>query len=168
MTDEEPRPSVANEGVLNTGPGTVNIAGSAIGRNAKVTAGGSMTTHGTPVDATSGDATSGDASHDEPAVGDSAAASVRLPARQIEAPDRHSATLVGASVVLVTAGGVFMTVTALEPTKSPHPVWGNLWFDSGFALVALGLLIGLIGVYQHFQHERQASRRAARSHSDTS
>ncbi len=163
MTDEEPRPNLANEGVLNTGPGTVNITGSAIGRCAQVTAGGSKTTDGTPVDATSGDG-----SHDEPAVSDSGAASVRLSARQAEAPDRHSATLVGASVVLVTAGGVFMTVTALEPTKPPHPVWGNGWFDAGFALVTLGLLIGLIGFYHHFRQERQASRRAAGSHSDTS
>jgi hypothetical protein len=163
MTDEEPGPNVANEGVLNTGPGTVNITGSAIGRHAQVTAGGSKKTDGTPVDASSGDAPD-----DEPAAGDSAPASVRLPARQAEVPDRHSATLEGASVVLVTAGGVFIAVTALEPTKSPHPVWGNGWFDAAFALVIFGLLIGLIGFYHHFHHERLVSRRAARSDSDTS
>lgn len=57
---------------------------------------------------------------------------------------------------MVTAGGVFMAVTAFEPSKTPHSVWANAWFDVGFGFVILGLLIGAAGFYLHFRRERQA------------
>lgn len=67
--------------------------------------------------------------------------------------DRHSGTLLGAGTVVVAVGGIFMGVTAAEPTKTPRPVWANDWFDVGFSCVILGLLIVAVGVYLHFRKD---------------
>jgi hypothetical protein len=69
--------------------------------------------------------------------------------------DKHSATLLGAGAIMVTAGGVFMAVTAAEPSKKPSSVWGNTWFDVGFGGLILGLLIAAVGIYHHFRSERK-------------
>jgi hypothetical protein len=58
---------------------------------------------------------------------------------------------------MVTVGGAFMAVAALEPSKTPRPVWANGWFDLGFAFVILGLLIAAIGLFLHFRRERPPS-----------
>jgi hypothetical protein len=55
---------------------------------------------------------------------------------------------------MVTAGGVFMAVTALEPSKTSPSVWANAWFDIGFGFVILGLLVAAAGFYFHFRRER--------------
>jgi hypothetical protein len=52
-------------------------------------------------------------------------------------------------------GGIFMTVTGLEPTKTPGTVWANSWFDLGFAFVILGLVATGVGVVLHFRKEVQ-------------
>jgi hypothetical protein len=52
--------------------------------------------------------------------------------------------LIGAS------GGAFITIAELEPSKTPHPIWVNVWFDLGFGCVILGLVVGVIGLYLHF------------------
>lgn len=57
-----------------------------------------------------------------------------------------------------------MTVTGMEPTKTPGTVFANSWFDLGFAFVILGLLVTGIGVVLHFRREvqpRRARRRGA-------
>jgi hypothetical protein len=54
---------------------------------------------------------------------------------------------------MVTAGGVFMAVTALEPSETPHSVWANAWFDVGFGFVILGLLVAAAGSYFHFRRD---------------
>jgi len=56
---------------------------------------------------------------------------------------------------MVTAGGVFMAVTAAEPSDKPSSVWGNTWFDVGFGGLAIGLLIAAAGTYFHFRSDRQ-------------
>ena len=54
---------------------------------------------------------------------------------------------------MIAVGGIFMTVTGLEPTKTPGTVWSNSWFDLGFAFVILGLIVTGIGVVLHFRRE---------------
>jgi len=65
--------------------------------------------------------------------------------------DKHSGTLLAAGTLMAAVGGVFMGVTALEPTKTPQPVWASDWFVTGFAFVILGLLTGGGGVYLNFR-----------------
>jgi hypothetical protein len=59
--------------------------------------------------------------------------------------DKHTAALWTGGGALIAAGGIFMAVTALELTKKPGTVWANSWFDLGFALVMLDLLITVTG-----------------------
>jgi hypothetical protein len=75
--------------------------------------------------------------------------------------DKHSGTLLATGSVIVTAGGAFMAVVALEPSTKPRPIWANDWFVAGFALVMLGLLIAIIGLYLHFRREPAPSRELA-------
>ncbi len=56
---------------------------------------------------------------------------------------------------MIAGGGIFMTVTGMEPTKTPGTVFANSWFDLGFAFVILGLLVTGIGVVLHFRREVQ-------------
>ena len=79
--------------------------------------------------------------------------------------EKHSGTLLAAGCTIVTAGGVFMAVAALEPSTKTRAVWANDWFVTGFALVALGLLITVIGLYLHFRTEpAPAPELASRAH----
>jgi hypothetical protein len=72
--------------------------------------------------------------------------------------DKHTGAIWAGGAALIAAGGIFMTVTALEPTKKPATVWASSWFDLGFALVMLGLLITLVGVVLHFRKEAEPAR----------
>jgi hypothetical protein len=154
MTDQEARSGVVNEGVMNTGPGTVNITGSSIGRQPHVTAPpGSEMPGGIPTDRTFADASGA-----EPATASGTAELASnlpsaSPGRRARRTDRHSGTFLAASAVVIAAGGIFMAVVAAEPANTPRPVWANAWFDVGFAFVILGLMIGAAGLYQHFYRE---------------
>lgn len=77
--------------------------------------------------------------------------------------DRHSGTLLGAGGVLVTAGGTFMAVTALEPSRISKSIWGNSWFDTGFACLIVGLAFAALGVYLNYRKQRPASADAERA-----
>lgn len=74
--------------------------------------------------------------------------------------DKHTGAIWAGGAALIAAGGIFMTVTALEPTKKPATVWASSWFDLGFALVMLGLLITLVGVVLHFRKEAEPASAA--------
>lgn len=69
--------------------------------------------------------------------------------------DKHTAAFWTGGAALIAAGGIFIAVTALEPTKKPGTVWANSWFDLGFALVMLGLLVTIIGTVLHFIKEAE-------------
>lgn len=73
------------------------------------------------------------------------------------AADRHSATLLTAGGVAVTVGGVFMAVTALEPSKTPRSIWANAWFATGFGCLAVGVMLALLGLYLHFRRPKPTS-----------
>lgn len=69
--------------------------------------------------------------------------------------DKHTAAFWAGGAALIAVGGIFMAVTGVEPTKTPGTVWANSWFDLGFAVVILGLLITGIGIALHFRKEVQ-------------
>jgi hypothetical protein len=52
---------------------------------------------------------------------------------------------------MVTVGGALMAVAALEPSKVPRSVWANTWFDFGFGVMILGVLIATGAVCLHFR-----------------
>ena len=62
-----------------------------------------------------------------------------------------------ASGVVVTVGGIFMAVTAFEPSNPPPSVWANAWFDAGFAFVVIGLAVLAIGLFLHFRPSTPAA-----------
>lgn len=59
--------------------------------------------------------------------------------------------------MVVAAGAALMTVEALEPSKKPHSIWANTWFDVGFACLIAGLVIAAVGLYLHLRHRRMPS-----------
>jgi tetratricopeptide (TPR) repeat protein len=69
--------------------------------------------------------------------------------------DRRTTVLLGTAAVVVAGGGAFMAVTALEPSKIPNLVWTNSWFDVGFGLVVIALLLAAVVCYQNFWIERR-------------
>lgn len=68
--------------------------------------------------------------------------------------DRHSSTLLAAGGVLAPAGGVFMTVTALEPAKIPRAVWASSWFDIGLACLITGLLFATLSLFLNYRRRK--------------
>jgi tetratricopeptide (TPR) repeat protein len=64
--------------------------------------------------------------------------------------DKRTTVLLGVAAVVVAGGGAFMAVTALEPSKVPQSVWTNIWFDVGFGLVIVALLLAAVVLYQNF------------------
>lgn len=73
--------------------------------------------------------------------------------------DTHSGALLGTAAVTVGAGGAFMLVTGLEPSKT-HSIWMNAWFDTGLALVILGLAVAGLGLYANFRKLRTGTSAA--------
>src|SRR6266571_2774871 len=77
------------------------------------------------------------------------------------ASDRHSGALIAAGSVMVTVGGIFMAVTALEPSKTPISIWVNVWFDVGFGFLVAGLIIVAFGLYLNFRKQKPESSEEA-------
>ena len=73
--------------------------------------------------------------------------------------DTHSGALLGTAAVTVGAGGAFMLVTGLEPSKT-HSIWMNASFDTGLALVILGLAVARLGLYANFRKLRTGTSAA--------
>jgi hypothetical protein len=67
--------------------------------------------------------------------------------------DGPSTPLLAAAGVTVAAGGVFTATAALEPSKTPRPIWLNSWFDAGLACVIFGLALAALGLYLNLRKQ---------------
>src|SRR5215471_13693715 len=69
--------------------------------------------------------------------------------------DKRSAALIAAGSVIATVGGVFITVTTLEPGRPLTPIWVNAWFAMGFACAITGLMLAAFGLYLNFRRQQR-------------